>query len=694
MALMLSFSALSFAETDQQPVKEYVLPDPLHLKSQWWEYFSVTENQYSEHAEKFRLYLQDLMNQLEGEQKEAVAVMVKRLNSHIEALPLLRNNQIEPQNVKPYLDQYTLNQQIELAKLVASYRSALGNEKKEEKFLANRNSKVSQHQDKLIVSYRDMEEETFQKFLLGLEILNTRFTLAVNSEKLRAVRESKEALESILKRSEEELKFAQDHSDLSGINLADVQTELSSSKAKLEAARNHSLAAELKAQPVNNNSLQGKMEGSLRQLEEYHLSITELAAELSVLFQETKLLMGKVNSDQFEGSNDELNEMFNSLSTQVNSTQTQANQWEQRNDEEFMRFDKISESEDEVSREINLLSQQRLQKIQGNRSLLNQIEEKLFTTNYILAQLGRFMASQQQFMLRVFNQSLDTACQYCDNVLSWYDKTLFRLGDQPITTRNLVNGLVVLLVAYLLSFILRRLLAKGFKKRHLTHGFIYSVNRLIHYTIMTIGIIVAMGSIGLDFDRIYLLIGALGVGIGFGLQGIVNNFFSGLIILFTRNFKVGDIIDLDSGGLGSVTAINVQNTIIRSFDGIDIVVPNSSLITSKFVNWTRKDPYKRFRVKFCVAFGADKEKLRKVISEAAFQVPATIGKANGVPEPDCWMVEIGDHGLVFDLVVWANMFKSGNHGSIGSSYVWAVESALRENGFKVPYPSRAVYITE
>jgi len=689
---IISVSSFTFAEGDAKPSQEAVVaqPDPLHLKSSWWDYFNVTGEAYAKRAEDYRNFLVDLQSGLEGEQKESAAVMVRRLISHIEALPALRNNHVEQPSPKPFFDKYTLNQQIELAKHVASIRSGLANEKKEEKFLSNRNRKLADHLDKLIISYRDAEEETFQKFMMGLDILNTRFTYAINEEKLRVVREKKELLENTLKRSQEELKFAQNHSDLSGISIQEVESDLAEMKAKLEMARNNSLIAELKALPVYDNSLQGKLEGSLRQLEEYNLSIKELIAELAVLFQEAKLLIGQVNADQYEGTNEELKSAFTTMSTQLNAIQTQAKQWDQRVDEEFTRFDQIADSDQDLSKEIEKLAQQRAQKIQENRVLLSQIDERIFTTGYVLGQLDQYIVSKQPAMARLFNQSVESVSDCCSRVFSWYDQTLFRLGDQPITIRNLINGLLVLAAAYFISLGLRKLLAKGFKKRHLSHGFIYSINRLIHYTVMSLGIIIALTSIGLDFDRIYLVIGALGVGIGFGLQGIVNNFFSGLIILFTRNFKVGDIVDLETGGCGSVIAINVQNTIIRSFDGIDIVVPNSTLITSKFTNWTRKDPFKRFRIRFCVQFGTDKEKLRQVISECAKQVPATIGEPQGVPNPDCWMTEIGDNGLVFDLVVWANMFKSGEHGSIGTSYVWAVEGALRENGFKIAQPARVI----
>ncbi len=690
--ILLSFTFLFcvgaplVAESPGEPPKEMATPDPLSLKSQWWEFFDVRGEAYTQQAEKFKTHLYDLLSKLEGDQKDTASSLIQRLASHVDELPTFREQNPDIPAVKPFFDSYTLNQQIDLAKQISNLRSTLSNEKKEEKFLSNRNGKVAKHLDKLIIAYRDQTEETFQKFMTGLEILNTRFTLAINDQKLRYVKENRAILEKAMKRAEEELKYARSHSDFSQIDINEIAADLSDMKGKLEQARSGSLISELRASPNYDNSYQGKLKASLEQLEEYQLSIRELSAELSVLFQEVKLLISKLNLDEYEGSLDDLKNRFVQLSSQLDAIKAQANQWDQRNDEEFSRFDKFVDGEEESSRDAEKLGQKRAKKIQENRVLLNQIDEKIFTTNYMIEQLDQTILARQPAPFRVWTQSVDTVFNCCEQVLGWYDQPLFRVGDQPITARDVVNGLIVLVVAFFLSVFVRRLIAKGFEKRRLSHGFIYSINRLVHYSIMLVGVVFALSSVGLDFDRIYLVIGALGVGIGFGLQGIVNNFVSGLIILFTRNFKVGDLINLENGDLGSVTAINVQNTIIRTFDGVDVVVPNSNLVTTKFVNWTRKDPYKRFKVRFITPFGVDKEKLRAAIQEAAEKVPSTAGQANGLPDPDLWLVEFGEYGLIFELVVWANMFKSGNHGAIGTSYVWEVDDALRRHGFKLAYP--------
>jgi len=216
------------------------------------------------------------------------------------------------------------------------------------------------------------------------------------------------------------------------------------------------------------------------------------------------------------------------------------------------------------------------------------------------------------------------------------------------------------------------------------------VSRLTHYVIIILAVVIALSSIGLDFGNIALVAGALSVGIGFGLQSIVNNFVSGLIILFEHSLRVGDYIELDTGLTGTVKSINVRSTLINTNDNIDIVVPNSEFVSTRLTNWTLGERILRVRIPFGVAYGSDKDLVKKAALEAAADVQYTLTHMKG-REPDVWLVDFGDSSLNFLLLVWVNRQGAKRPTRTRSSYLWALESKLSEYGIEIPFPQRDLH---
>jgi small-conductance mechanosensitive channel len=195
----------------------------------------------------------------------------------------------------------------------------------------------------------------------------------------------------------------------------------------------------------------------------------------------------------------------------------------------------------------------------------------------------------------------------------------------------------------------------------------------------------------MDFTNFALVAGALAIGIGFGLQAIVNNFISGLILLFERSLKVGDFVQLASGVHGEVKAINVRSTQIKTNENIDIVVPNSEFMNTNVINWTLQEPYMRVHYPFRVAFGVEKEKVRKAGLEAAEKVTHTL---SGIPgkNPQVWMTGFGENGYNFELVVWLTPSAVKRPSAVRATYYWELETALRKYGVEVPIPQRDLYL--
>ncbi|WP_290890531.1 mechanosensitive ion channel domain-containing protein [Arenimonas sp.] len=275
----------------------------------------------------------------------------------------------------------------------------------------------------------------------------------------------------------------------------------------------------------------------------------------------------------------------------------------------------------------------------------------------------------------------------------WLGQELFQAGDVVVTTGGLALALAALAVAWLLSWVFRRGLAQlsrrnGARDRQAA---IYTVGRIVHYLLLVIGLLVALEFIGLPASRFAVFAGAIGVGLGFGLQAIFNNFISGLILLFDRSLKVGDFVELESGVHGEVSDINIRATRITTNDNIEILVPNSEFVTGRVVNWTHREVSRRLRIPFGVAYGSDKEKVKAAALEAAAAVPFTLAQ-DGPRRPQVWLAGFGDSCLEFQLVVWLTAEATKRPSAVKAAYNWELESALARHGLEIPFPQRDLHL--
>lgn len=208
-------------------------------------------------------------------------------------------------------------------------------------------------------------------------------------------------------------------------------------------------------------------------------------------------------------------------------------------------------------------------------------------------------------------------------------------------------------------------------------------------TFMIIAVVFVLSYVGINLTALAVFSGALGVGIGFGLQTIFSNFISGIIILFERSIKVGDFIELQSGVTGQVQEISIRSTLVTTNDNVDILVPNEEFIKAQVVNWTLKETQRRLRVSFGVAYGSDKELVRKAGLEAAAAVQWT-EKGRDARAPQVWLVGFGDSSLDFELVVWLVDEAVSRPAKVEADYNWALHTALEKYDLEIPFPQRDV----
>ncbi|PIR00654.1 MAG: potassium transporter KefA [Nitrospinae bacterium CG11_big_fil_rev_8_21_14_0_20_45_15] len=275
---------------------------------------------------------------------------------------------------------------------------------------------------------------------------------------------------------------------------------------------------------------------------------------------------------------------------------------------------------------------------------------------------------------------------------TWLSISLFKVNETPVTTLGLFRMIIILGLAWWISgfvsqFLGRYIESKGEKDL----SGVYTVSRLIHYGILGLGLFIALSSIGLDLSNLALVAGALSLGIGFGLQSIVNNFVSGLILLFERNIKIGNFIEIANGTTGVVKEINVRTTLINTNDNIDIIVPNSELVGSSVINWTLREAVRRTHIPFGVAYGSDKDLVKQAVLEAAEIVPYTY-KGHKNRGPQVWLIEFGDSSLNFELIVWIKPEMVKRPAAVHAAYMWEIESALHKHNIEIPFPQRDLHL--
>lgn len=275
-----------------------------------------------------------------------------------------------------------------------------------------------------------------------------------------------------------------------------------------------------------------------------------------------------------------------------------------------------------------------------------------------------------------------------NDTLGFTREPLFTIGSTDITLLRLTGLVFILLAAWRIARVAQRA-ALRLARNDKDPG-VYLLSRISGYGVWVLCAIVGLHYLGFELSSFAFLGGAVGVGLGFGLQNVLNNFVSGVIILFERTLKVGDIVELQSGVLGKVTEINLRYTRITTSDLMDVLVPNSEFISGRVANWTYGELVRRIHIPFSVAYGTDKERVREAGLAAALSIEGTLNEDKRKPE--VWLVNMGDSALEFELVVWVGLDSVAHPGATRNHYMWALETELTARGIEIPFPQRDLNI--
>jgi len=269
---------------------------------------------------------------------------------------------------------------------------------------------------------------------------------------------------------------------------------------------------------------------------------------------------------------------------------------------------------------------------------------------------------------------------------SFLGTPLFNLGDAQITLLIVLYFLLLLILLVFVSGKSKKLINRVLARRGVDLGIREATGSIVRYLMLFVGLLIILQTVGIDLTALSILTGAVGLGIGFGLQNIASNFISGIIILFERPVRIGDRIALGDVE-GDVVRIGARSTSVLTNDNIDIIIPNSKLITENVVNWTHGERRVRFRIPVSVAYATDIRRVERALLEAAKEVYEVLE----TPAPAVRFLSFGENGLEFELRAWTTTLVH-RRGKFTSQINFAIYDKFKEYEIEVPYPQRDIHV--
>jgi potassium efflux system protein len=667
-------------------------PDLAALPSDWWSAFAgESAEPTSQRVSKFLDALEQRTKGLDGDELIAAKNGLAYIKSQFELLALARQGPLDQRYDPPLAKEtYFID---ELLNIRSQWRVLANSATQVELQIEQSQRKTSllqDRRDKLLREYSSTKPESPSRILAGINRVTARVEYELSRISTENSRKTLKLIETQSQLLNEQQAYAQDHlvsTDATMADLHKVKIEASAKVAEMTkkaAAMQPQLLDALSADTVN---------PSLELLRQQQLTRALAEAELAQL----QALLITVKSNWYRFRNGLLEPGFDvqSASTQVRRVTDEALRqvelWSSTSQSTLMNSSPDTSLNTVKNYEIaQSVARDTLAFVGQIRSASDDLLfiQEILTKEFISAQSGLGSTGAR------LGLALGNAW---DRMYEMSDFHLFDIGDTPVTPAGLTKMILILGLAIGISWLIRYLLARGIRKRQTAQSpAFYALGRILHYIIVMAGSFAALGSIGIDFTSFALIAGALSVGIGFGLQAIVSNFVSGLILLFEGTMRVGDFIELDGGSngvgfRGVVKEINTRATVITTNDSVDLVVPNSVLVTTQLTNWTLRETYGRMRVPFGVAYGTDKELVRDLALEAVKKVDCAL---THMPdrEPQVRLVNFGDNALEFLVLFWVSRQGVRRPGRTRAHFMWELETLLVENGIEIPFPQRDLHV--
>ncbi|MCB2170678.1 MAG: mechanosensitive ion channel [Deltaproteobacteria bacterium] len=259
------------------------------------------------------------------------------------------------------------------------------------------------------------------------------------------------------------------------------------------------------------------------------------------------------------------------------------------------------------------------------------------------------------------------------------------VGSLSFSIKGVLLAVIIVCATHVATRLGRKFLSENvLDSRDFERGLKDSIITITTYVVWGLGLLLALGILGVNATSLAVVFGALSIGIGFGLQNIFNNFISGLILLFERPIQVGDIVEV--GGLwATVKQINVRATVVQTFDNASVIIPNSEFISQQVTNWSFKDPRMRRNIEVGVAYGSDID----LVEQTLLDIVQNRRRVLKYPKPEVLFIDHADSALIFRLRIWVHV---DDYWEVPSKIRFDIDRRFRELGIEIAFPQRDLHI--
>jgi small-conductance mechanosensitive channel len=662
-------------------------PEIRSLENSWWAYFKGSRDEISPRINRFLDNVATQIAELEPTNEPVARSVLDAVRDNLGAyLVLLEEDELDLIELPSPALSYSIDDYLNLAAVARNARA----EAEQEQLEVEREQRIldgaSRRRDLAFKDYADTAPGD-ARFIAGLRLVQTRSAQAISARRLELLTQRYERSARHAGATAARVELASTKLAVSGetTELENLLATVSAAEAAVDAAEKRLRDARVAAIGLDLDTQEGRSQQRLQQQKLLDAEVLLTIEQVTLAQAQARYRWTELQLDSTAGMG-ALQEQALGWSELARTVGESIPEWRRSAQDELLAVQTVSR--DGLNRASRRTLDQRLGTAQSTLNHLVDLQTAIADLTLLSGAVDNTVAEYSGALVSWLSSASRQLKAGYARVASMAETTLFSVGETPVTGGDILRVLIILAVAWLLSRGVRHAIRRFSKSESSgTQASLYTVGRLTHYAIIIIAVFIALSSIGLDFSNLALVAGALSVGIGFGLQSIVSNFVSGLIILFEHTLRVGDYIELDTGLTGTVKAINVRSTLINTNDNIDIVVPNSEFVTARLTNWTLGERILRVRIPFGVAYGSDKELVRKAALEAAAEVSYTLTHMKG-RDPDVWLVEFGDSSLNFLLLVWVNRQGAKRPTRTKATYLWALETKFREYGIEIPFPQR------
>lgn len=274
-------------------------------------------------------------------------------------------------------------------------------------------------------------------------------------------------------------------------------------------------------------------------------------------------------------------------------------------------------------------------------------------------------------------------------------KPIFSVGDKHVDIISLFIALLVFISGFYIGKLYKRYIVKlSYYVSNITPSSQAILSNMGYYVILLIGFFTALRIVGINLSSLTIIAGALSVGVGFGLQNLVANFISGLIMIFEKSIKIGDYIEIANDLRGRVNDIRLRSTTIKTNDNIDIIVPNRIIIQNNVINWTLNDSIRRMRIPFGVAYGSNVDKVKSAVLQALEKSSLEFVRYRSDMKPQVVMTGMNNSSVDFELYVWVEREQTLKPRRTTSKFLILIYNALYENNIEIPFPQMDLHIRD